>query len=377
MPLKDGILTKPFGIHDIAKCIGESSLDLGTLCRSKNIKAWAKFKPQQSSSWATTDAVIKGENNNYGLSFTALSISVNNIGQLVQYYTTDGWNGWKYNAPRLAGLNGITDRYRMFDFDGYNHNASPEYSMGKTLTATKGSELDVTPHKLSYINEEGVLQIGDLGRIKDYDGNGTTFYFGAFVMNSNTGELVDVAISETKITDGVSGVKLPKVANLAAITNTTSPYRVYCFLGSKPYKSGDLISNIIAIPFPNIAPATLNIKQYVEPIVITAEAVQGRLKDSVSFSVTVNNVSAEDLTLSNNYIRYYPTGSGTYTEISLKDFSVSNGKSYTALAIEGGITVTSASRWSYSLGNGKYTQTGLLVQMSIDITLPDINPISL
>lgn len=358
-----GIITAPIGIADVSAALSENSSDVGTLCRSTKIKPWARHKPQRSSAHITNDEVWGGEYGNFGFGIVSdgliRSITGNNITTLIEHYTTDGWNGWRYLAPRLTGILGITDRYRLLDFDGYNHNASPEYSMATQLYATEGNALSITPHQKSFANDATILRIGDLATMQDYDGNGTPFHFGAFVATTS-GELKDMAVSDTPITSGVSGVTLDKVASLPV-----GEYKVYCFLATKSGTYADLVgSTFHALPFPNIAPATLTIAEKKQPVVITATASQSSvITTSVTISITITNNQGSDLTLNGNYIRYYATGSGAYTEKALSDITISAGNSKTLNAIVSNVSVSGSSRWMYSLG-GAYTASDLMIRLA-------------
>lgn len=372
MPLENGKLTLPFNLAEIAKCLGEGSEDMGTLCCSEKTNPWSKHKPVRSSSWESSEEVFACADGNYGFNIAGLFVTTTGSGivtNLKAKYTADGWNGWIYQRPRSLKQIGVDDHYRMQDFDGYNHNAQAEYTMSSRLYVTEGIALTVTPFQRSFLEDDSILKIKDLQSIHTYDGAGTQFYFGAFVANGST--LVDVAVSDTPITEGISGVELAKVASLKPTTNTTSPYTVYCFLGSMPGTYDDLYGKTMTvIPFP-LRPATLEINTYVEPVVITAQATQDSIEGRVViFSIKVEN-NGGSLSLANNYIDYYPTGSGTSERITLDDFTVATGKSYTARAIKSAAAVSALSRWSYSLGGGAYSASGLAVDLSVggDITI--------
>lgn len=372
MPLENGKLTLPFNLAEIAKCLGESSEDMGTLCCSEKTNPWSKHKPVRSSSWESSEEVFACDDGNYGFNIASGFVTTTGSGivtNLKKYYTTDGWNGWAYLRPRSLQPIGVIDRYRMQDFAGYNHNAQAEYTMSSRLEVTEGIALTVTPFKRDFLEDDSILHIKDLQSIHTYDGAGTQFYFGAFVANGST--LVDVAVSDTPITEGISGVELAKVASLDPTTNTTSPYTVYCFLGSEPGTYDDLYGRTMTvITFP-LRPATLEINPYVEPVVITAKAAQDGIGGNVVFfSIKVEN-NGGGLSLANNYIDYYPTGSGTSERITLNDFTVATGKSYTVQARKSDAAVSALSRWSYSLGGGAYSASGLAVALSVsgDITI--------
>ena len=108
-------------IAEVKTVLHESSLDLGTLCRSNNINPWAKYKPFRNSAlWfanakAHTDALAAVH---YGFNFV-------NIGGF--YIDQQSIPCWENEYEKANGP------YRIFDFvdltadsqNGYNHNAVP------------------------------------------------------------------------------------------------------------------------------------------------------------------------------------------------------------------------------------------------------------
>ena len=128
-----GTLSKTNGlsIDEVRQCLGSSSRDLATLCKSPNINIWAKYKPFRCSAFAfDSDAAMETAQRSalYGFSpdptrqssldTPAISF-VNNIMQNVH-------GSFVYYGPR-----GITNNewFRLLDFDGYSHNAVPGFKL--------------------------------------------------------------------------------------------------------------------------------------------------------------------------------------------------------------------------------------------------------
>ncbi len=172
------------GIIDVHDTLGESSFDLGTLCKSSNINPWSKYKPMAcaDSYWP------QGADGNYGLTPKVLSTRSN----VATVY--DGvMNGWTYTKP----TGGASSPFRLGDFRGYYHDAR------------KGCEIK-TPYGKEIWNEDDYVSI-ILGTkqittsqliLSDIKSLGSLF-IGIYVPSLNK--------VETVATAGFSGtVKIPK-----------------------------------------------------------------------------------------------------------------------------------------------------------------------
>lgn len=97
-------------IEDVSNCIGENSLDVGTLCRSDKINIFAKYKPLVLGS-----PVELTDSQRYELNhgFTPQYITIRESGNPTKMTT---WTQWR--APRDGEWS------RLLDFNGYNHNAT-------------------------------------------------------------------------------------------------------------------------------------------------------------------------------------------------------------------------------------------------------------
>ena len=127
-----GIISAPVSIDDVKQALGESSNDLATLCKSKNINMWAKYKPTCYPS-PFPDNWYKDRDGNYGISVP----TYNTLESLYNAYFIDGDenhdNGYTYDRP----LGGSATPYRLGDFRGYNNRAtSPIYNFLATAKAT-------------------------------------------------------------------------------------------------------------------------------------------------------------------------------------------------------------------------------------------------
>ena len=111
----NGIITAPISlVGDVAAVLGDSSTDLGTLCRSSKINKWAKYKPVQFNSITSLSDQSRYEVN-YGIDVnSAYSLDIASL------FTKAASNpDWGYVRP--------TSYFILGDFDKYNHNAVQPY----------------------------------------------------------------------------------------------------------------------------------------------------------------------------------------------------------------------------------------------------------
>lgn len=109
------------GLGDISKCIGNSSLDLGTLCRSVTINKWAKYKPvPHSKVGILTEAERLGDNQVQANGYKyGIYCGASNIRSLI---TQSNPEWFEYYMPTCS--DGLWP-YRILDFNGYDHYAKP------------------------------------------------------------------------------------------------------------------------------------------------------------------------------------------------------------------------------------------------------------
>lgn len=122
-----GEITAPISIvDDIAAVLGETTGDLGTLCKSSAINVWSKYKPIRYESPEIPSATRQSiyESLNYGLK----------VPTSYAYPNLAASNKWTYNRPRGSGgtaLAPYTEWYRAADFENYFHYGSdPIYTLG-------------------------------------------------------------------------------------------------------------------------------------------------------------------------------------------------------------------------------------------------------
>lgn len=101
MPVSGSVIVAPVSIDDVRRVLGDSSRDVGTLCKSNRVNMWSKKKPiRHNKIGVLTDAEFKAAA--YGLYFDPQAS-----------YRIE----WTYQFP----TGGISSPCRLSDFDGYNH----------------------------------------------------------------------------------------------------------------------------------------------------------------------------------------------------------------------------------------------------------------
>lgn len=121
----DKPLTEPLSNFDVAKALGENTLDIGSLCTSESINKWSFHKPMVVD---TPQELTLTQKNNVDDGFT-------NLSELYCEYPadyTEKWNNraleWIYAPPAIG------DWFRLTDFIGYNHTSKkPQITLENTI----------------------------------------------------------------------------------------------------------------------------------------------------------------------------------------------------------------------------------------------------
>lgn len=101
-------------ILDVRNILGHPSTDLGTLCTSKFINPFSRWKPINANvSTMTYNTLV---NNNFGLTI----LNASTPAQLLSLVQNNANKGFIYNRP-TGGANSL---YRLGDFRNYNHSCS-------------------------------------------------------------------------------------------------------------------------------------------------------------------------------------------------------------------------------------------------------------
>lgn len=159
------ILTKPISVSDVATVLGESNLDVGSLCTSVNINKWSKYKPISYNKWSelseneregTTSDI---ENDiHFGIRIVGVPTTALLDSNLSEIHNAE----FTYLQP----TGGSESPFRLTDFHKYKPDGSPNPETSFQISQKNG--------KLEgYYNDEDLL-IGSLsGIVIKYDENNT------------------------------------------------------------------------------------------------------------------------------------------------------------------------------------------------------------
>ena len=249
---------------------------------------WAKFKPVRR--WHTSNQAdtYKADDGLCGLDLTNALISdtsdLSNIA--TKYNTNDEKNGWEYAKPRGVGV-GITEWFRLRDFDGYIHNAPPfvrGFSTNTIWSKTKDSALITY---MAVIEGDAYLSIKDLA-INDY-------YSGVALIEKGTTNVLRQTNSDTL---GNIGFDMSFPLKDLPIGD----YIVYPFICSRELTmatANTVLATVYTIP--NCSP--LEVKVVTSDLRIILSAMYSKKDDGMydlEYSITINTVTGATKTLNNN-----------------------------------------------------------------------------
>lgn len=119
MASSNGLITPPVSFGDVNAVLGTAHTDLASLCRDANVNKWAKFKPVVYPSVSSSNDG-KGNVVNTSSSKQMYGLTVPITSDPFATYKSGG-GIWTYTKPS----GGASSPYRLADFNGYRHNATP------------------------------------------------------------------------------------------------------------------------------------------------------------------------------------------------------------------------------------------------------------
>lgn len=137
-----GKITAPVTNDDVNATLGTKHTGVDAMCTDSHINIWSKYKPiktgiintdsqwdKANNTWKSTATWWKGADGNCGFTLYSTTTFANIISK------TDGsMNGWTYTGTPTGGA---SSPYRISDFAGYNHNATPAVSAFTCSTKLK------------------------------------------------------------------------------------------------------------------------------------------------------------------------------------------------------------------------------------------------
>ena len=136
-----GLITAPVTIQDVRQVLGNSSTDLGTLCKASQINPWAKYKPVRWAHIDNTKDPLSGTSwLNSDKTWNSLATWWKYTGEVTALHRRCGFlvpstdvgslasvdlSAWDYEQPR----GGASEPYRLTDFNQYYHGAVVPFSV--------------------------------------------------------------------------------------------------------------------------------------------------------------------------------------------------------------------------------------------------------
>ena len=226
MSIVNGIIQAPVSIADVRTVLGETSNDLATLCRSDKINMWAKFKPVELNKPFTSDE-FDFQNNRWrddaswfkGVDFVENGIcglKVTHGGSLEAVIDLYDKNtaGWKRVKPGTT----LACPYRLTDFIGYKHTATPPFAKPIITSKTHESGSVIATAMMKSLGVEYELTVANLGVLSET-------YFGLALKNA-AGQIAYFKTSDRPLKNGSVIVEI-KNGSLAP-----GSYTAYVFLCS-------------------------------------------------------------------------------------------------------------------------------------------------
>ena len=282
---QNGIISAPVGLQpDVYGVLGlvktGTFYDIGEANGNGHgrINPWAKYKPERINTPAEI-TLDQRKDNNCGLTPYLVS-TLSGLADAYEQHPED-MHGWTYSPPRPG-----TDWCRLTDWDGYNHNARPQYDK---LYGPDNVALDMQTFMFTCMYAEPSTR-EDMVNFADLEDMGE-LYLGMYI----TGTRTQFATAEEP---NVGGVQFSTTGFVQG------SYQAYPFLSSVKLVQGEALQAGRFYTVPGIGPVEFTVSNTSVNIGITARKGQGGLV-SISYTVTVYNYSGTR-TLNNNriFLRY-------------------------------------------------------------------------
>lgn len=250
------MISAPITTTKVGNEIQISSHNIGVLCSSDNINKWSKKKPVCDFS-ATPDRSKewwKAYNNKCGL----LINQRGTYNQVIDDYKNK--DNWKYEKPTGGDF-----PFRIADFNGYNHSATPIFT---TCSVTEIAVNKFPDSSITLTAKFGTKDSsGSSLNLSDLTGLANVLYLGIMLCKKGT---TTVARRCTGTQDIVamqnSGSYLSAMVECSVYGLATGDYDVYPFLSSVQltYDGGDVNGKFFSLPYDNVPLSTTLIETDVE-----------------------------------------------------------------------------------------------------------------
>ena len=270
-------LNKPITMSEISACLGVGSLNLRTLCQSNAVNPKSRYKPVESDYLGPmTDALYKGVNWGYRVPEMVGNTDYRNY--IVSGVVPSNWAaqssadismgmGWYYRAR--------TQRYRMLDFDGYDHTQSGNLLGELSCSSTSQSTFTV-------YHSSGIFKYNEFEKTASY-------HWGIAILTpSNTLWFKSVLDS------GGESITL-SASEKSSVFNQNGTYRIFGIITAENVSLDNRIGGLIPMPNTELSVSyTSGGGETVQNILVRLEQHGGEwyvyLENNSSSSYTVSNI---------------------------------------------------------------------------------------
>lgn len=234
MSVSNGKIIAPVSIDDVKSVLGESSNDLATLCKSSKINVWAKYKPTVYPS-PFPDDWYKAKDGNYGINITVENGKSNWKDLVAEYSKVNNGYSTLYDKP----TGGASSPYRLGDFRGYFHNATPEVRdyLGMNIFISESDNNQITAEYNLVSPDSLQISYFDFAAFKDK-------YFGYIITDKSKSTLMFITTASKVAT---FTVPLPKNAL------QVGDYLAFPMFCSFNYSSDHTLHQMTCYAIPNLA----------------------------------------------------------------------------------------------------------------------------
>lgn len=177
MPIKNGIMEKPISVADVAKVLGSTSLDVGTLCRDSNINPYALYSPRFTTKpGSIINKDFTSEVDPTSRYPSGASYKVAPYGILIPGIAADiGVGLTAFNFARLQWIIPRPDDKYSFKclhhFEGYKHDAQPGLTFNMLFAGSTMYDAEICGVFSIPADDGYTLSIAKLFGEADTDGN--------------------------------------------------------------------------------------------------------------------------------------------------------------------------------------------------------------
>ena len=253
MSIVNGIIQAPVSIADVKTMLGETSNDLGTLCRSAKINMWAKYKPVELNKPFTSDE-FDFTNNHWrdnatwfkGADFEDVGICgikiahSNTLQSLTELYDK-GQSNWS----RVKVGSTFTCPYRLSDFIGYKHAATAPFKRPFVTSKTNENGSVLATMMIKSLGTENELTLQEFGKLSEA-------YLG-LALKDAAGRLVYFMTTDKTLKDGGINVEMQGIAF------APGDYKAYLFLCSAVLALNKPPVQATYYTIPDFKPSVVNI----------------------------------------------------------------------------------------------------------------------